>query len=156
MGEESAAVGAQAARVTFEATASITREALSISVKIDSPVVAGVALAGVALAAGAAVTLGAYYLRYRRNTENAIRNGLERRNELGEADPEVANIGEGSIIVELRCHTQQSVLQFVKDFKEKKVKGRLEEEFKKIGFDQELEVTIVNAQEVFQREHEIR
>ena len=151
MGEESAAVGAQAARVTFEATASITREALSISVKIDSPVVAGVALA-----AGAAVTLGAYYLRYRRNTENAIRNSLERRNELGEADPEVANIGEGSIIVELRCRTQQSVLQFVKDFKEKKVKGRLEEEFKKIGFDQELEVTIVNAQEVFQREHEIR
>ena len=151
MGEESAAVGAQAARVTFEATALITREALSISVKIDSPVVAGVALA-----AGAAVTLGAYYLRYRRNTENAIRNSLERRNELGEADPEVANIGEGSIIVELRCRTQQSVLQFVKDFKEKKVKGRLEEEFKKIGFDQELEVTIVNAQEVFQREHEIR
>ena len=119
--------------------------------KIDSPIVAGVALA-----AGAAVTLGAFYLRYRWKTENAIRNSLERRNEIGAADPEVANIEEGSIIVKLRCHTQQSFLQFVKDFKEKKVKRRLEEELKKIGFDKELEVTIVNTQEVFQREHEIR
>ena len=151
MARESAAVGAEATRATLEASAFVTREAFSISVKIDSPIVAGVALA-----AGAAVTLGAFYLRYRWNTENAIRNSLERRNEIGAADPEVANIEEGSIIVKLRCHTQQSFLQFVKDFKEKKVKCRLEEEFKKIGFDQELEVTIVNTQEVFQREQELR
>ena len=151
MARESAVVGAEATRATLEASAFVTREAFSISVKIDSPIVAGVALA-----AGAAVTLGAFYLRYRWNTENAIRNSLERRNETGAADPEVTNIEEGSIIVDLRCHTQQSFLQFVKDFKEKKVKRRLEEELKKIGFDKELEVTIVNTQEVFQREHEIR
>ena len=151
MARESAAVGAEATRATLEASAFVTTEAFSISVKIDSPIVAGVALA-----AGAAVTLGAFYLRYRWNTENAIRNSLERRNETGAADPEVTNIEEGSIIVDLRCHTQQSFLQFVKDFKEKKVKRRLEEELKKIGFDKELEVTIVNTQEVFQREHEIR
>ena len=77
-------------------------------------------------------------------------------NAIGAADPEVTNIEEGSIIVKLRCRTPQSVLQFVKDFKEKKVKRRLEEELKKIGFDKELEVTIVNGQEVFQREQELR
>ena len=151
MARKSAAVVAKATRAALDASAFVTREALSISVRIDSPIAAGIALA-----AGAAVTLGAFYLRYRLNTENATRNALEGRNEIGAADPEVTNIEEGSIIVNLRCHTQQSFLQFLKDFKEKKVKRRLEEEFKKIGFDKELEVTIVNTQEVFQREHEIR
>ena len=151
MAGESTAVGAEAARAALEASASITGGALSVSLKIDSPIVAGVALA-----AGAVVTLGAFYLRYRWKTENAIRNSLERMNAIGAADPEVINIEEGSIIVKLRCHTPQSVLQFVKDFKEKKVKRRLEEELKKIGFDKELEVTIVNGQEVFQREQELR
>lgn len=66
------------------------------------------------------VALGAFYLYNRWKTENAIRNGLERRNEVGAPDPEVINIEEGSIIVKLCCHTQQSLLQFVKDFKEKK------------------------------------
>lgn len=151
MAGESTAVGAEAARAALEASASITGGALSVSLKIDSPIVAGVALA-----AGAAVTLGAFYLRYRWKTENAIRNSLERMNAIGVADPEVINIEEGSIIVKLRCHTPQRVLQFVNDFKEKKVKRRLEEELKKIGFDKELEVTIVNGQEVFQREQELR
>lgn len=151
MAGESTAVGAEAARAALEASASITGGALSVSLKIDSPIVAGVALA-----AGAAVTLGAFYLRYRWKTENAIRNSLERMNAIGAADPEVTNIEEGSIIVKLRFRTPQSVLQFVKDFKEKKVKRRLEEELKKIGFDEELEVTIVNGQEVFQREQELR
>ena len=151
MAGESTAVGAEAARAALEASASITGGALSVSLKIDSPIVAGVALA-----AGAAVTLGAFYLRYRWKTENAIRNSLERMNAIGVADPEVINIEESSIIVKLRCHTPQSVLQFVNDFKEKKVKRRLEEELKKIGFDKELEVTIVNGQELFQREQELR
>lgn len=135
----------------LEATASITREAVSISLKIDSPVLAGVALVG-----GAVVTLGAFYLHNRRKTENAIRNSLEGRNKLGEADPEVANIGEGSIFVELRCRTLESYQNFMDDFCAGKVGARLEEEFKKIGFDKELEVTIVNGQEVFQREQELR
>ena len=151
MAGESTAVGAEAARTTFEGSVSITGGALSISVKIDSPIVAGVALA-----AGTVVTLGAFYFLYRWKTENAIRKSIERMNAIGKADPEVTNIEEGSIIVKLRCHTPQSVLQFVKDFKEKKVKRRLEEELKKIGFDKELEVTIVNGQEVFQREQELR
>ena len=66
MAEESTAVGAEAARAALEASASITGGALSVSLKIDSPIVAGVALA-----TGAAVTLGAFYLRYRWKTENA-------------------------------------------------------------------------------------
>ena len=135
----------------FEATASITREAVSISLKIDSPVLAAVAFVG-----GAVVTLGAFYLHNRRKTENAIRNSLERRNELGEADPVVANIGEGSILVELRCRTLQSYQQFMDDFCAGKVGARLEEEFKKIGFAQNLQVSILTPGVVFQREHKIR
>ena len=135
----------------FEATASITREAVSISLKIDSPVLAAVAFVG-----GAVVTLGAFYLHNRRKTENAIRNSLERRNKSGEVDPVVANIGEGSIFVELRCRTLQSYQNFMNDFCEGKVGARLEEEFKKIGFAQELRVSIVTPEVVFQREHKIR
>ena len=50
----------------------------------------------------------------RQSVENAIRNALEERNENG-ADPEVRNIGDGSILVELCCHTDRSLLQFVDD-----------------------------------------
>ena len=121
-----------------------------IALEIDDRILKGVAVAACATAA-----IGAFYLRHRRESEKAIRNSLE-KNENGEGDLQVIKIEKGSIRVELCCHTQKSFLQFVKDFEEKKVKRRLEEEFKKIGFDKELEVTIVNAQEVFQRKHEIR
>lgn len=80
--------------------------------------------------------------------EIPLKRALERVKD-GTADPEVKNIAKGSILVELHCHTVQSFLLFLDDFEKKKVKCRLEEEFRKTGFEGELEVTIVNAEEVF-------
>lgn len=90
------------------------------------------------------------------NSKVAIKRSLEIRDKNGILEAEAKNMKISSITVELHCYTKQSVLQFVKDLKENEVKHRLEEEFKKIGFDEELEVTLVNAEEVFQREEELR
>lgn len=109
-----------------------------------------------ALAAGLGVGVGAFAATNLWNTERAIKESLNRKDENGKLVAEAKNMKINSITVELHCYTKQSVLQFVKDFKENEVKRRLEEEFKKIGFDAELEVTLVNAEEVFQREEELR
>ena len=109
-----------------------------------------------ALAAGLGVGVGAFAATNWWNTERAIKESLNRKDENGKLVAEAKNMKINSITVELHCYTKQSVLQFVKDFKENEVKRRLEEEFKKIGFDAELEVTLVNAEEVFQREEELR
>lgn len=111
-----------------------------------------------ALAAGlgVGVGVGAFAATNWWSTERAIKESLNRKDENGKLVAEAKNMKINSITVELHCYTKQSVLQFVKDFKENEVKCRLEEEFKKIGFDAELEVTLVNAEEVFQREEELR
>lgn len=80
---------------------------------------------------------------------------MEENSENG-TDPEVRNIEEGSIIVELYCHTDRSLLKFVDDFETKKVKYRLEEEFTKIGLKGELPVIITNEEEVYKKVQEIR
>ena len=149
MAGESANAAAEAARVALELSMSASTSGFSVSLKIDNTILAGVTVLG----AGA---LAAYYLAHRRPAANAIRNGLEERNETGEADPQVRSIETGSVIVELYCHTEHSLLQFVEDFEAKRVKHRLEEEFTKIGFDQDLDVTIINAKEVYKKVHEIR
>ena len=149
MAGESANAAAEAARVALELSMSASTSGFSVSLKIDNTILAGVTVLG----AGA---LTAYYLAHRRPAENAIRNGLEETNETGEADPQVRSIETGSVIVELYCHTEHSFLQFVEDFEAKRVKHRLEEEFTKIGFDQDLDVTIINAKEVYKKVHEIR
>ena len=102
MANESANVGAEAARAALDLSASASTSAFSasISLKIDSPILAGVTVLGVG-----ALSLGAFYLARRWPSENAIRNSLEVRNEAGLADPEVRNIENGSITVELYCHT---------------------------------------------------
>ena len=82
---------------------------------------------------------------------NALRNALEFRNEAGVVDPEVRNIEEGSILVDLHCHKELSFLQFVEDFEAEKAKHRLEEELTKIGFQRKLRVTIRNADEVYKK-----
>ena len=69
---------------------------------------------------------------------------------------QVANIAPGSIIVELLCNMKDSFLSFVEDFESKKVKQRLEKEFKKIGFEEELDVTITNEKEVYTKLDQIR
>lgn len=74
----------------------------------------------------------------------ATRNGLE-RNEDGEINPEVMMMETGSILVTLVCHTKESFLTFVDDFKAQKIKQSLEKEFRKIGCNEELEVTVTSA-----------
>ena len=93
-------------------------------------------------------TLAALYLRHRENTERAVRNGLEGTAVDGRPDPEVREIGPGSLLVKLQCHTPRSFLQFVSDYESQKVKQRLEEELSKIGFTEELSITIENIGEV--------
>lgn len=77
----------------------------------------------------------------------AIRNGLE-RNEAGEINPEVMLLENGSILVELVCHTKESLLTFLDDFEAQRIKRKLEREFRKLGFGEELQVTITNLDAV--------
>ena len=119
-----------------------------VEIKVDNNWLAGLLIFG-------GLSLGAYYLSHRQPTENAVRNALE-RNEDGAVNPEVRAIENGSILVELLCHTECSFLSFVDDFEAKRTKLRLEEEFRKIGYEEELEVTIQNLDDVYRNEYEIR
>lgn len=149
MADESANVARETVRAVLELSASASRGGFSVSLKIDNTILAGIVSVG-------ALSLGAYYLANRRPVENAIRNGLEIRNEAGVADPEVRNIEEGSILAELLCHSEHSFIQFVEDFEAKKVEQRLKEEFTKIGFSGRLNVTIRNAKEVYRNVKMVR
>lgn len=86
---------------------------------------------------------------------NATRNALE-RNEAGAIDPEVMRIENGSIQVALLCHTEQSLLLFLDEFEAGKVKERLEKEFRKLGCEEELKVTISNLEEIHKRLNQTR
>ena len=142
MADESANLAREGVGAALDLSVSASTTGFSVSLKIDNTILAGIVSVG-------ALSLGAYYLANRRPVENAIRNGLEGRNEAGVVDPEVRNIEEGSILVELRCHSEQSFIQFVKDFEAKKVKNRLKEEFRKIGFRRKFHLTIRNTEEVY-------
>ena len=120
-----------------------------LSLKIQNPILAGFISAG-------ALALGAYYLANKLSSERAIRNALEKRNEADAIDPQVGNIEQGSVLVDLHCYSEKSFLEFVKDFEADKVRHRLEEEFTKIGFCHDLHVTIRNADEVYRKVKEIR
>ena len=133
-----------AARAAFDFTASLNAAGdFKISLKIENALLA----AGFALGA---YGLAAFYLRSRENrikTENAIKDALEQPSAAGVAqdrDPEVGRITSGSILVELLCHTPQSFLQFVSDYESGKVLHRLEREMTKIGFKQDLKISILN------------
>lgn len=78
---------------------------------------------------------------------DAIRNVLE-RNEAGENNPEVMLIENGSILVELVCHTEESLRTFLDDFEAQRIKKGLEKEFRKLGCEEELQVTITNLDAV--------
>lgn len=149
MADESANVAGEAVRAALELSVSASTTGFSVSLKIDNTILAGIVSIGV-------LSLGAYYLANRRSVENAIRSGLEIRNEAGVVDPEVRNIEEGSILVELHCYSEHSFIQFVEDFEAKKVEHRLEEEFTKIGFNRGLHVTIRNAIEVYRNVNMVR
>ena len=61
-----------------------------------------------------------------------------------------------SVLVELRCYTKESFLSFMADLESGKVKRRLEEEFAKVGYKGELEVTIRNEKDVYRALDQIR
>ena len=142
------------------------RENFNLSLKIENPWLAAIV---------SAFALGAFYIhrnchaqpaernaaeRALENPEvrtlvDAIRNGLE-INGAGVIDPEVMRIENGSIQVTLLCHTEQSLLLFLDDFETGKVKERLEKEFRKLGCEEELKVTISNLDEVYQRLNQTR
>ena len=147
MADESANVAGEAVRAALELSVSASTAGFSVSLKIDNTILAGIVSVG-------ALSLGAYYLANRRPVENAIRNGLEIRN--GVVDPEVRNIEEGSILVELHCHSEHSFIQFVEDFEAKKVEHRLKEEFTKIGFRSKFYVATRNTEEVYRNVQMVR
>jgi len=128
---------------------SLSGAGFSVSLKIDNVWLAGAVSIG-------ALSLGAFYLVCKGPSENAIKRALERKI-FGTGDPEVTNVTDGhSILVELQCHTETSLLLFLEDVETKTVKFRLEEEFKKIGFKEELVVSISNAEKVNEHVRQIR
>ncbi|XP_022797967.1 uncharacterized protein LOC111336182 [Stylophora pistillata] len=146
-GEISSAAVETATRAAMDL--SLSGGGFSISLKIDNPWLAGAVSIG-------ALSLGAFYLVCKGPAEGAIRRALE-RNVFGDVDPEVTDITDGhSILVELHCRSEMSLLVFLEDYQSKTIKFRLEEELKKIGFNDQLEVVIRNKEEVNKRATEIR
>ena len=146
MASEAAGAGGEATKAVLDLSLKMGEYAASI--KIDN----------VWLAAGlgaAAVGIGAFYIHRKYPAQRAIRNALEIE-EAGMIDPEVRGIEEGSILVDLVFHTEQTFLSFLDDFEAKRIKLRLEEEFRKIGYEEELEVTITNLDGVYQKLNDIR
>ena len=110
---------------------------------IDNKPLAAAAVGGLAIA------VGVFFYRNQEVVGSAIRSvfaGL----------CEVQSITGGSILAELKCETEQSFLSFMEAFETKKIKLRLEEEFKKIEYEEELEVTIRNDKEVYEELDRIR
>ena len=134
-----------------------------ICMKIDSIPIAEVARgigigAGVAAGAGVAGGVVYYWMKNRESTERAVREALEERPaaEAHAPDPEVREIGEGSLLIKLQCHTAESFLQFISDYESQKVKRCLEEELSKVGFTEELTITIENKEEVEEQKKKLR
>ena len=109
----------------------------SFSLKIDNPW----------LAAG--IAIGSFYLANKVLTERALKRALERQSTEADdrPDPEVIETGAGSILVQLVCHTRESFLSFTDDLESKKVKYRLEEELSRVGFCEEIRLTVENQDE---------
>lgn len=143
------AAAADAASSAVQFVAAKTSEGFFVSLKINSSCVAALGLAG-------AIGLGAFYLSRTGAVADVIRRALEIQVPEGGVDPEVTDIVEGSVVVTLLCHSEQSFLKFYEDFKANEIKQRLEKEFIKIGFKQELEVTIINAEEVEKKAKKLR
>ena len=133
-------------RPVLDVTASASTPSFSFSFSLK---VADKLLAAGALAIGG-VALAALLYRNPELVTGAVRGALEG------PGLQVGNIAPGSIIVELQCNTKESFLLFLEDFETKKVKQRLEEEFFKIGFKEELEVAIMNDKEVCAKLGQIR
>ena len=149
MADEAAGTVVEASKAVFDLSLQTGAfGGFTVGIKIDNAWLAG------ALAIGG-LSLAAFYISRKYPSQNAVRNALD-GNVGGEVDPEVRAIDAGSILVELFCRTKRSFMSFVDDFEAKRVKLRLGEEFKKIGYKETLEVTIVNHQEVYEKVNHIR
>lgn len=90
---------------------SLSGAGFSVSLKIDNVWLAGAVSIG-------ALSLGAFYLASKGPAENTIKRALERKI-FGMVDPEVTNITDGySILLELHCHTETTLLLFLEDVDE--------------------------------------
>ena len=118
-------------------------EGVRVNLKINNAPLATAVVGGLGLA------LGIFYNRHPDLVERTIKGVFE-------GICRVWNITRGSIVVELYCDTEQSFLAFMEAFETKKIKQRLEEEFQKVGFKEELELTITNDKEVYEKLDKIR
>lgn len=110
----------------------------TFSLKIDNPW----------LAAG--IAIGTFYIAHKALSERAIRNALQQQTSstARNADPEVTSISTGSILVELQCYSAESFLRVSDDIHSKKAKYRLEEELARVGFREEIRLTVENKEEM--------
>jgi len=123
---------AQAAghRPTFELEAACEPGRIYVNVKIDRPWLAvGLIKAGIA-------TLAALYHRNPADVETAVRNALA-----GLAD-RVLSIRPSSVLVDLCFSTKEWFLAFMDAVVTGRLKQRFQEEFSKIGFKDELQMTV--------------
>ena len=115
----------------------------SFSVKIaDKLLVAGAIVGG--------VTLAVLVSQQPERVADAVRSVLQAP---GLA---VQSIMPGSILVSLKCNKAKSFLLFIERFETGIVKQQLEEQFKKLGLEGEIEVTLVNSREWYQEIDQIR
>ena len=122
---------------------SVSFHQVRISLRIADRQLAGAALLGLGIGCG--VSLGVLFYRNPELVTGVVIEVLRR------PAIEVGNIAAGSILVDLYCGTKQSFLNFMEDFEARKVEQRLEEKFKKFGFEMNLEVTIKNEKDVYKR-----
>lgn len=139
--EEGRAAEAAARRlaVEFEAGCRVSGRYYA-KLKIYTPRVA-LAMAASSVLTGT-VTVGACYRANPEATKAAVRSVFSNF-------AEVLGIKESSISVELYFHTSRSLLVFMTALEAKIIKQRLQRELSKIGFKDELEVTVVNCKEIY-------
>lgn len=132
--------------VSASASAGPSRFSFAFRLRISDRRLAVAAIASVATAC----TVTALYNSQPGQVRNAV---------VGAAEGFWAHVREiwpGSIIVVLYCDTEDDLLSFVEAFETKKVEQRLKEEFRKIGFKGELEVTIIDDKELYEKVNQIR
>ena len=122
----------------LDASGSTPLFSFSFSLKIANKWLAAGALAG-------GLTLAAFLLKHPELVGSAVKRALEA------PGLQVGSISTSSIRVGLQCDRVESFLLFVEDFENEKIKRRLEKEFK-----EELEVTLENYNEVYEKVDQIR
>lgn len=94
-------------------------------------IVTAAAVSGVTLVGG----LTAFFLKKPELVLNAAELALK-------AWGKVVDVSPGSVVVKLNCGTKEKFLKFVNDFEGRKVKDAMEKEFNKIGFTEELKLSL--------------